>query len=241
MTNAFVLAASAPESREGEPLALAQTLIRKMVLDSVVSPHSKGNNARALDDLFAFCASRPLSREPFDGVEIDVRMFVHSTINVRLSAARKMVGEARRTGMIGQEEAASLTDIPNIRPGNSAGKLADPGAGQGPTDRTRPLAPEREARLCDPGPSGRLCPQAERTGETRCRDHPAAGGAVGLGGPRGQGPANSNGGHPDLGKQGNRHLDDRRRNQRRPAVAVGLEERKVQSLHFERLGGLVNS
>jgi len=35
-------------------------------------------------------------------------------INVRLSAVRKMVGEARRAGMIGQEEAASLTDIPNI-------------------------------------------------------------------------------------------------------------------------------
>jgi len=38
-----------------------------------------------------------------------------STINVRLSAVRKMVGEARRVGMIGQEEAASLTDVPNIR------------------------------------------------------------------------------------------------------------------------------
>jgi site-specific recombinase XerD len=38
-----------------------------------------------------------------------------STINVRLSAVRKLVGEARRAGMIGQEEAASLTDIPNIR------------------------------------------------------------------------------------------------------------------------------
>jgi integrase len=38
-----------------------------------------------------------------------------STINVRLSAMRKMVGEARRAGMIGLEEAASLTDLPNIR------------------------------------------------------------------------------------------------------------------------------
>ncbi|WP_245632306.1 hypothetical protein [Edaphobacter aggregans] len=37
-----------------------------------------------------------------------------STINVRLSAVRKMVSEARRAGMIGSEEAASLTDIPNI-------------------------------------------------------------------------------------------------------------------------------
>jgi site-specific recombinase XerC len=37
-----------------------------------------------------------------------------STINVRLSAVRKLVGEARRNNMIGSEEAASLTDIPNI-------------------------------------------------------------------------------------------------------------------------------
>jgi integrase len=37
-----------------------------------------------------------------------------STINVRLSAVRKLVGEARRAGLLGQEEAASLTDIPNI-------------------------------------------------------------------------------------------------------------------------------
>jgi site-specific recombinase XerC len=37
-----------------------------------------------------------------------------STINVRLSAVRKLVGEAQRAGMIGQEEAASLNEVPNI-------------------------------------------------------------------------------------------------------------------------------
>jgi integrase len=37
-----------------------------------------------------------------------------STINVRLSAVRKLVGEARRNGMIGREEADNLTDIPNV-------------------------------------------------------------------------------------------------------------------------------
>jgi site-specific recombinase XerC len=37
-----------------------------------------------------------------------------STINVRLSAVRKLVGEAKRAGMIGSEDADSLTDIPNI-------------------------------------------------------------------------------------------------------------------------------
>jgi integrase len=38
-----------------------------------------------------------------------------STINVRLSAVRKLVGEARRAGLLGQEEAASLADVPNLR------------------------------------------------------------------------------------------------------------------------------
>jgi len=38
-----------------------------------------------------------------------------STINVRLSAVRKMVGEARRNGLIGVEDAASLSEVPNIR------------------------------------------------------------------------------------------------------------------------------
>jgi site-specific recombinase XerC len=37
-----------------------------------------------------------------------------STINVRLSAVRKMVEEARKNGMLGAEEAANLTEVPNI-------------------------------------------------------------------------------------------------------------------------------
>ncbi|WP_433975654.1 hypothetical protein [Tunturiibacter lichenicola] len=54
-----------------------------------------------------------------------------STINVRLSAVRKLVGEARRNNMIGSEEAASLTDVPNIsRKGTPPWQLAKPRAGQ---------------------------------------------------------------------------------------------------------------
>jgi integrase len=86
-----------------------------MVLDAVVSPHSKRNYAKALDDLFAFCASQPLTRSVLMEWRAGMEALSPSTINVRLSAVRKMVGEARRAGMIGQEEAASLTDIPNIR------------------------------------------------------------------------------------------------------------------------------
>jgi hypothetical protein len=85
-----------------------------MVLDSVPSPHTRRNCAKALDGLFAFCTSRPLSRSLLMEWRAGMESLSPSTINVRLSAVRKMVSEARRAGMIGQEEAANLTDIPNI-------------------------------------------------------------------------------------------------------------------------------
>ena len=99
------------------PFALtpAQTILRQMVLDSVPSIHSKRNYAKALDDLFAFCASRPLSRALIMEYRTTIDHLSPSTINVRLSAIRKLVGEARSNGMIGLEEAANLNDVPNVR------------------------------------------------------------------------------------------------------------------------------
>jgi site-specific recombinase XerD len=37
-----------------------------------------------------------------------------SALNVRLSAVRKLIGEAQRNGIIGAEEAASLAGVPNL-------------------------------------------------------------------------------------------------------------------------------
>jgi integrase len=116
MTTQLVLAAVSPESREAEPVTLtpAQARLRKMVLDTVPSPHSKRNYAKALDDLFAFCASRPLSRSLLMEWRVGMELLSPSTMNVRLSAVRKMIGEARKNGMLGAEEAATLTEVPNI-------------------------------------------------------------------------------------------------------------------------------
>lgn len=102
----------------GEPpfaLTPAQARLRRMVLDSVKSIHSKRNYAIALDDLLSFCATRPLSRALLTEYRTTMDHLSPSTINVRLSAVRKLVGEARRNGMIGLEEAANLTDVPNVR------------------------------------------------------------------------------------------------------------------------------
>jgi hypothetical protein len=60
-----------------------------VVLDSVVY-------AKALDDLFAFCASPALSRSLLMEWRAGMESLSPSTINVRLWAVRKMVGEARR-------------------------------------------------------------------------------------------------------------------------------------------------
>jgi len=81
----------------------------------VQSIHSKRNYAKALDDLFAFCASRPLSRALLMEYRTSMENLSPSTINVRMSAIRKLVGEARRNGMIGREEADNITDVPNVR------------------------------------------------------------------------------------------------------------------------------
>jgi integrase len=106
------------EQPSAEPpfaLTQAQARLRQMVLDTVQSIHSKRNYAKALDDLFAFCASRPLSRELLMEYRTTMEHLSPSTINVRMSAIRKLVGEARRNGMIGREESDNLTDIPNVR------------------------------------------------------------------------------------------------------------------------------
>ena len=122
MTN---LAVSDPRSREGEPqrsageppgseLTLAQLQLRRMVLASVTSPHSRRNYGKALDLLFAFAASRPLSRALLLNYRASMEDLAPSTVNVRLSAVRKLVGEARKSGVLTTEEASHLTDIPNI-------------------------------------------------------------------------------------------------------------------------------
>ena len=106
------LAAISPAATEPIDLRLAE--LRRMVLNSVVSEHSKRNYAKALDDLFLFAASRPLTRALLMEWRAAMNKLSPSTVNVRLSAMRKLVSEARRNGMLGAEEPANLTEVPNI-------------------------------------------------------------------------------------------------------------------------------
>jgi hypothetical protein len=68
---------------------LAPTLgaiLRKMVLDSVQSRHTRRNYAKALDHLFQSCASQPLSRALLTEWRAGMESLSPSTVNVRLSA-----------------------------------------------------------------------------------------------------------------------------------------------------------
>ena len=117
MTDALILATTPtyePDSGASNLLP-SQLLLKQMVLDSVVSAHSKRNYGKALDDLFLFAASQPLTRALLMEWRSTMEKLSPSTVNVRLSAFRKLVSEARKNGMIGTEEAANLSDIPNIR------------------------------------------------------------------------------------------------------------------------------
>lgn len=86
-----------------------------MVPGTVASHNSRRNYAKAIDDLFALGGGRPLTPALFMEYRASMEALSPSTTNVRLSAVRKLVAEARRNGLIGVEDAARLEEVPNIR------------------------------------------------------------------------------------------------------------------------------
>ena len=93
--------------------------LRRAVLNGVATENSKRNYALALDELTAFCREKqqPISRTlilEFRAAMLD-RNLGASTINVKLSAVRKLVDEAKRAGVVSGEEASQMKDVPNVR------------------------------------------------------------------------------------------------------------------------------
>jgi hypothetical protein len=96
-------------------LTEAQARLRGMVVDAVSSPHSRRNYAKALDDLFAFAAGQALTRALLLEWRVSMAALAPSIVNVRLSAVRKLVSEAHKSGLLNAEETEHLRDIPNLR------------------------------------------------------------------------------------------------------------------------------
>jgi integrase family protein with SAM-like domain len=91
----------------------------EMALNSVISEHSKRNYAKALDEVFALCEERkqPLSRALLMGYRAAMleKKLSPSTVNVGLSAVRKLIGEAQRNGILTEEEVSIDTLEQRIR------------------------------------------------------------------------------------------------------------------------------
>jgi integrase len=116
MSSSLALIPSSGDSQLDRSAAIQA--LREMVLNSVVSEHSKRNYAKALDEVFTLCANRSqgLSRAllmEYRAAMVEKKLSA-STVNVRLSAVRKLVGEAQRNGIIDAEEAANLAGVPNL-------------------------------------------------------------------------------------------------------------------------------
>ena len=98
-----------------EPLRL----LRAQVLNTVPAENSRRNYGKALDEFFAFWSakSEPLSRALLMAYRAQLleRQLAPPTINVRLSAVRKLVREARHNGWIDAELAAAVSETPNVR------------------------------------------------------------------------------------------------------------------------------
>ena len=105
-------------SEEASPELSRFDELRLAVLNGVTAKNSKRNYGLALDELAAFSKQReqPISRSlllAFREAMLE-RKLGASTINVKLSAVRKLICEAKRAGVIGVEEASQMSDLPNI-------------------------------------------------------------------------------------------------------------------------------
>ena len=89
--------------------------LKQMVINGVTAANSKRNYAQALDHLFAFAAGRPINRELLLGWRAAMESQSPSTVNIRLSAMRRLIAEAKNVQMLSSEEAETLSGVPNIK------------------------------------------------------------------------------------------------------------------------------
>jgi len=159
MKNLLLAAPESTESAVGRgELTEAQVLLKQMVLDAVTSPNTRRSYSLALDELFVFSAHRSLTRGLLQEWKASMDALAPSPINVKLSAVRRLVGEARRNGLISAEDAANLSDIPNVRQrGNRLGNWLTREQAKEPVAGPGSLKPEREAGLRNPGLTGWMC------------------------------------------------------------------------------------
>ena len=78
-------------------------------------PTRGGTTRRPWTSCLPSLANRPFTRALLMEYRSSMEDLAPSTVNVRLAAVRTMVTEAKRNGLLASEEAASLTNVPNVR------------------------------------------------------------------------------------------------------------------------------
>jgi site-specific recombinase XerD len=92
------------------------TPLRALVLDAVPSLHTRASYARALDDFFLFRDSQgqpPFSRALVHAhrAEMEEKGLAPATINLRLSAIRKLAIEAAANGLMSFEDSTAIREV----------------------------------------------------------------------------------------------------------------------------------
>jgi site-specific recombinase XerD len=90
--------------------------IKSLVLDSVTSPHSKRAYEQALDAFERWCAATGITAFTKATVQawraaLETAGLAASSINVRLSAVKKLAGEAADNGLVAPEVAAAIARV----------------------------------------------------------------------------------------------------------------------------------
>lgn len=91
------------------------TSLVDLVLASVPSPHTRRSYAKGIADLYAFAAGRPVTLMLL--LEWRTAMaatLATSTVNLRITAVRKLIAEARRAGNLSADEAMDLLEIDGL-------------------------------------------------------------------------------------------------------------------------------
>jgi site-specific recombinase XerC len=192
---------------EGNEILEPLRQLRAQVLASVISAHSRRNYAKALDEFFVLWRARavPLSRALFleyRSQQLE-RGLASSTINVRLSAVRKLVAEARDNRWINAELAAALIEVGNVaQRGNRIGNWLTQAQARALLrlpDRAT-LKGQRDYVILSLLVG--LRPAAQRTGGVAGWRYSAARRALGAGRPGGEGKAGAQRRRAALGQAG---------------------------------------
>jgi integrase len=108
-------------------LGSSTTSLVDLVLAALPSPNTRRAYATAIANLSTFAAGRPLTRMLLLEWRQSMDPLSSSTVNVRLSAARKLLREAWRTGALDSDTAAALLDVAGLpRRGSRIGNWLTP-------------------------------------------------------------------------------------------------------------------